>query len=828
MVAQKVRPLTTGDNQVDRFTREVVSALKPGPSVPVPWVTVGPVGSSADYTMTGTDDHIVINQAIEAVSAANLQSVVWLLPGQYTIAGPVNMRSGVTIRGSGIGQTKIQISSEMPTVSASPAAYYCIGARGAAAGAAVNVAVDVTFGTTTIVIDTGSDMSLFKVGELAFLVSDDVWEISSPNNGRKRGELVKMLKFGVDQNGATGTFTAYDSTNKYVSITCPGATFTDADEDKTITISGAATANLNGTFRIITVTDATHIIVYDNGSGLTNAIVTTDANNGAIAWKGPSISVVGMGARDKYLVASTAKVYPMAMVENVGVSDLEIYQLAADGSRSNAPPAIGFRRCLNVNIDNVYVHNNDAPAFVLDTVFSAMVSGFRIATLRDFSASNQFGYGVLVMNASEGCVIGPGHVSQCRHGVDTGRYGSLGDTLANYGIPRGNTAQNVVVTHATDAAFSTHTESDGFAFIGCVAQNCDNFGFYMRGKNSLLHGCAVNWCAGGYEIGASSSVDYSASSPNPAYKGPNKVGVGTRIIGCSATHIHNIASAANDISGTGSASSGGGGVPIDLVRADHCVIQGCTFDQCSRGIRIRKGSKWNIFKDNLLLDLNLDASSASTGAAISLDSSAYGVGQVLSVVGTTVTFQTTVLTSGSRQTNADIGGTITVSGSGALNNGIFVITDVPSSNTVTYTNAAGTVEAALGWEDYQSDYNYFLHNFAMNRTGAANDRDLPGAAKYFFRSGNTGNSGHTSTGNVFKGNTAINMVTAYKLDNSLLNYWQGDNAETEAITIPVNAGVPTDALFSGTAGAGVLAYDDTNDNLYVRKAGGFTKKVNLT
>lgn len=833
MIAQKVRPLTTGDNQVDRFTREVVAALGDvGGSSVFPWVTVGPSGSGADYITSGTSDDVVINQAIEAVSRSDTLSVVWLLPGSYILSNPVTLRSGVTLKGSGIGRTVIYIATAMPLVNDSVPAYFAIGAAGGPAGAPATMAADATFGTTSLLLDPGSDMSLFEADEYAFVVSEDVWEISSPNNGRKRGELVKMLKFGADQNGATGTFTAYNTTTKYASFTAPAATFVDADVDKTITTSGAAVANLNGTWRIVEVTDATHIVIFNSRSGLTNATVSGDANNGAIAWKGPSISLTGMGTRDEYLVASTALVYPMSLVHDVAVTDIEITQVAPAGTRDNAPPALGFRRCHNVRIDNVFIHDHDAPGVILDSVVSGTVSNFRIATLRDYSAANQFGYGVLVSNAAEGNVVGPGHIDQCRHGIDTGRYGSVNDAVGAYGVPRGNTAQHVIVDHATDAAFSTHTESDGMAYVSCVAQNCDNFGFYMRGKNTLLQSCITIWCAGGYEVGATSSVNYSSSGPNPAYTGPNHLGVGTRIIGCSATHIHNITSAAVDVFGTGSASSGGGGVPLDLVRADHCVIQGCTFDQCDRGIRIRKGSKWNVFKDNLLLDLNLNATSAVGGSAISFDSNAYGTGQVTAFAGTTATFQLTVVTSGSTMTRADIGGDITITGSGAGNNGTFTILSVDVSVSpvkVTYTNAAGSVEAGLSWEEYQSENNYFINNFALNRTGAGSDRDLPGDARYFFRSGSGGSvQGHTSKNNVFKANTALNMTTGYKLDNSTQNFWLADNAATDAITIPTTAGVPTDAAFAGTPGLGVIVYDDTNDNLYVRKAGGYTKKVALT
>lgn len=63
-------------------------------------VTVGPTGSGATYTTDGTDDHIEINNAINAVYALG-GGTVSILAGTYTLANNIIVKKYVSLEGAG-------------------------------------------------------------------------------------------------------------------------------------------------------------------------------------------------------------------------------------------------------------------------------------------------------------------------------------------------------------------------------------------------------------------------------------------------------------------------------------------------------------------------------------------------------------------------------------------------------------------------------------------------------------------------------------------------------------------------------------------------------
>ncbi len=774
--------------------------------------TVGPANSLADYITDGINDEVQINNAVAEVSSSNAQGVVKLLPGTYTIENPIDLASGITLEGTGAGKTKVVVGLTFANTW-----NHSIGAIGSSTGPAVLLTANAVQGQTSIAVAQSSEFNNISFDDFVFLTSDAYWD-DTINSGRKRGEFIKVVNKGVNRNGSGASITAYDATNKIITISTVSG-FLSADVGSTITISGAATTNQNGTFPILSVNGpGTVITIFNRNSGLSG----TDANNGSINWSGPSLTLYGVGARDQYLTSDNASIYRVNFVEDVEIKDIEMYQAAVDGYRDGAPPFIGLRLSRNCHLHNLKLHNNDGPGIVLESSLKTDISDCRIYNLWDFSALNsQYGYGILIGNASEEINITNCSLSRVRHGIDTGQWKGLSSgNTANAGIVRGVGVSNVTVAHATDAAFSTHTESEGISFKGCTASNCDNFGFFMRGKSVRIIGCTVEWCSGGISIGESSASI------------PSFIGDGSIVMGNSIRHIKNIIAGAASSRSTGSGGGTGGGNGIQLSRTDHVTIKNNSIEMCDRaGVSIRKRVYRCVIEGNTILDCNLNNSGASTGSAIVIDTPKTGTGSI-AVSGITVT----LTLSGNIQSASDVGALIKITTDGttsAGNLGTFPILSVNTNGTqVTYTNASAVNGETCDWEEEAASYNLITKNLAANRPFIAGDpassyeRDITGNSQYLWR-----NSSTFAAHNMVINNVGINMTqtVAHGLttDSSPTSIISG-NTNNEANVMTISGSAITDGSFSSAPPIGSLAVDTVDNKLYFKVAAATWKSVTGT
>lgn len=133
--------------------------------------------------------------------------------------------------------------------------------------------------------------------------------------------------------------------------------------------------------------------------------------------------------------------------------------------------------------------------------------------LRDKSASNALGYGVIAYGATK---YGEFTISaeRVRHAYTDGDYG--GTPLIQQGVPRRNTAKGFAI-NCTAAAWDTHAESHDTLFDGCEAYNGNGdadstgdlkYGFQVRGRNVTLKNTRSRGMSGAY-IGFSDSLGQS-------------------------------------------------------------------------------------------------------------------------------------------------------------------------------------------------------------------------------------------------------------------------------------------------------------------------------
>jgi parallel beta-helix repeat protein len=761
-------------------------------------VTVGPAGSQADFVCDGVQDEVEINDAISAATDSSKHGgTVLLLPGQFVIdTDMVNLKDNITLEGSGMGKTKVVAGLTFPNT-----LNHVIGAIGATTGSLINLTADAFHGQTTIKVSPSGDVDAIQRDDYLFLLSEALWE-DTAFSGRKRGEYIKVVNKGINRNGSGASITAYS--NKVVTLSNVSGFNSVTDVGYTITISGASNSNQNGTFLILSVNGpGTQITLYNPRSGLTG----TDVNNGSIAWSGPTLTLYGAGARDEYLVTDLARAYRMAFVKNVTIRNLEMFQLATDGTRDGAPPFISMRRVLNGTVENVYLHNNDGPGVVIESSVSTQVRDCRIHDLWDFSGtSGEYGYGILVGNASENIVVSDSVISRVRHGVDTGQWAAPSSPVSGFGVVRGMVVSGIVVSHATAAAFSTHAECEGVHIMGCTASNCDNAGILMRGKSCRIVGCSIERCSGGIQIGHASS------------SAPTFIGSGCVVEGNVIRHIKNIATGAADVKGTGSGEGGGNGIGISISRASHVTVKNNIVEMCDRsGIRVRKRTYRSLVDGNTILDCNKDNSSGASGSAIHFETPKTGTAMIAKS-GSTITL---MLTSGD-QAAADVGAKIKVTGAPSPgNNGVFTILTVPTTTSVTYTNAAGVNGESCNWEEESSSYNVICRNLVANRPFIAGDpansaeRDVTGHLKYMFQSDST-----FSSHNMVFDNIGMNMESGLVLSSSTDDFIHG-NRTNEAPVLPAIAGAVSDSSFPSAPPQGAIAVDAANNKIYFKTTAGW-------
>lgn len=732
-------------------------------------LTVSTERGGGDYVADGTNDEVEIQQAIDAASAVGEQTgataAVRLVPGTYHVSAPIHLQAGVSLKGPTEGRAVILVKSDFPHETSS----HVVGAFPLSGwGDAVDVRSDAAAGDTSVaVVGSAGDFVLRET----YLISDDLeWDDSAGNaTPRYRGELVKALKKGATSSGSTGSIIGYtESTDR---VWFEGSGFSDSMVGQTLTITGAATANHNGNYTIVSVSSDGKVVEFYNArSGLT----ATDANNGSISWDGPSLQVYG-ALRDAYTTSNNAKIHWVPWVDSVSVEGIHFEQEAALGTMhlttGGNVPMIGMRFCRDVTIDRCTVNRNDGPAVVLETVQGATITDLRARDLFDYSGvGDAFGYGVLVGGASEDVVISACRVDACRHGFDSGHWKGPDATqttdgttpVTNRGVARGVVITGCVVSHATDAAYSTHAEAEGWAMTGNKAQNCDNYGFFARGRGCRIVGNHVENCAGGVHVGTSAT---SAAS---------FLGSGTVVDSNTIRHCRNTLTAAADEVNqnvTGSGGGGGSGMGVSLARTDHCTVSNNHIEFCGRaGIRLRKQTYRCSFFGNVVLDCNQDDNSGSTGSGIVMPDPISVTATITAVSGTTVTVD--ISASDDNVYASDVGTYVSMTGfASGGNNGIFKITAVPTDTTFQFENASAVNGETGNYEEEMSSYNVFARNFVANRpvytaglsgtyppTANANERDVEGHMKYGIRC-----SGVTAWNNLFYDNDLFAMETGATL-----------------------------------------------------------------
>lgn len=453
--------------------------------------------------------------------------------------------------------------------------------------------------------------------------------------------------------------------------------------------------------------------------------------------------------RDDYKVSDNARFFRISFVEDIKVCDLEMSQAAPLDTRTGNPPAlIGLVRARRATIQNCYLHKHDGPAITVFQSLDVECRGNVVTDLASNPAQSRYGYGVLVGGASERVVVAGNTFGRCRHAVDAGPSKSP-SAVGTYdrGIPRGIVVSNNVASKTASATFSTHSEADGWLFVGNSASHSNDAGFYMRGRGCRIVGNAVEWCGQGIVIGAATIDDQGGSA------------AGSHVIGNSVRNCRPLA------------SSGALGIGITVSLTDRCVIKGNVISECWRaGIQVRGGTTHSYIGQNTFIDCNLSATVGSLSDAISIDANKSATNASIIAAGDgTMTLQR----AGAGFALMHVGRKITVTGAanGANNSpavNTFVVTELVDANTIKVANPAAVFpdanSGAISFAIENSTDNIIEGNYARNNLvpslftrGAAG-----GVGKMECVVRDYGGAGGNER-NVYRGNVGENMVNATSL-----------------------------------------------------------------
>lgn len=511
--------------------------------------------------------------------------------------------------------------------------------------------------------------------------------------------------------------------------------------------------------------------------------------------------------RDSYATADTALAYRVSFVENCVIEGIEFYQADALGTRTNNAAIISLILTKNASVRRCLLRHNDGPGVYIGQSLGTYVSDCSIRDLHNVSPA--FGYGVLIGGASEGVAVFDCNFENVRHAVDGGPHTGEPNFCNTYGIPRGIVVANNRATRTGAAAYTTHSDAQGWTFTGNSASNCIGHGFYIRGRGMSIHNNTVLHCTSGILVG------------DTAYYGSGGSAAGTSVIGNTVRYCKKLTSTAvYSAASVGQSAASGDGIVIGVT--DNVTVQGNLIEYVDgAGIFLRIGACRNIIKNNVILNANLlnVAATASRSSAITIENGYRVLDATIAMSGSTAT----VTTAGTID-DIIVGRSVLIHDAiNAGNNGTFTIIDKPSATTFRFTNASGVNE--VGTIQYAIEActdNLFEGNTARNTTSIF-DPNSTGHSKYLIKDEGVTASVLASSvhqcnvRNIFKNNTGLGMETG--LMNVTDASFTAGNAAGEGQPVKSKASIPVDADFlSGTPAAGTLAQNSTTGRLYVRNS----------
>ena len=316
-------------------------------------------------------------------------------------------------------------------------------------------------------------------------------------------------------------------------------------------------------------------------AGEVKQVVTVDVLTGVVT--------VDDQIYDAYLVADSAAIARITVLQNVTLSDFSVTTLAPFYTGSAG--FTSFRFVDNLQIERVESHHAYISGIQLLSVLNSKISDCYIHHIRDKQPPANVHYGIAVSSASQNVSITGCRFSHTRHAVTTG--GSTG-TLAN-GVQRNIVVSNCTSTAADTAHFDTHDPAENVSYVGCVAIGGvpavqEVVGFQMRGANSSIVGCSVLQAIG-------KGILIFEGKGNPQFRAGSD---GATIVGNMIAGVKSVAGAL------------GIGIELDSSGTSCHTITGNIIKQCEGSAIVGEGGNDDVVvSGNVIDDTNVAVPDAS-------------------------------------------------------------------------------------------------------------------------------------------------------------------------------------------------------------------------
>jgi hypothetical protein len=344
-----------------------------------------------------------------------------------------------------------------------------------------------------------------------------------------------------------------------------------------------------------TLTAGDYILLHSNKSvdaeiptkhaGEIKQIVAADATTGLI--------MVDDQVYDAYLVADSAAVAHITMLQNITLSDFSVTTAATVFTGSAGLTT--FRFVENLQIERMEAHHAFVAGVSLLSVLNSKISDCYIHDISDRQPPDNVHYGIVVSAASQNVSITGCRFSHTRHAVTTG---GVSGTLEN-GVQRNIVISNCTSMAADTAHFDTHDPAENVSYVGCVAiggvpkpppAGQVVAGFQMRGANSSIVGCSVLQAVG-------KGIMIFEGKGNPQFHAGSD----------GATITGNLIAGVQSVDGTL-----GVGIHLDSSGTSRHAITGNVIKQCEgSAIRGEGGNNDVVISGNVIDGTNIKVADAS-------------------------------------------------------------------------------------------------------------------------------------------------------------------------------------------------------------------------
>jgi hypothetical protein len=184
-----------------------------------------------------------------------------------------------------------------------------------------------------------------------------------------------------------------------------------------------------------------------------------------------------------YTTANTAKITPLALVENVIIRGLVAAGHTADVTDSNTQEAVHVEFARNVTVEKCALSSFNGTAISYENMIESRVADCLLEKAQRPSS----GYGVATINAAQDILVAGCHFRTCRHAFTTA------NSTPMYGISRRVLVRDSFFSDSvsTGDAFDTHGAAEDIVFDALTVLGGVGIGINFECRSGAIRNCVI-------------------------------------------------------------------------------------------------------------------------------------------------------------------------------------------------------------------------------------------------------------------------------------------------------------------------------------------------